>query len=524
MSLETFHNILIERDGGVAILTINRPKVLNALNTQTLDELRRAMLALRHDDSVRAVIVTGSGEKSFIAGADINELAVQTPTGGRDHAMRGQHVFDLIEHLGKPVIAAINGYALGGGCELAMACTMRIAADTAKLGQPEINLGIIPGYAGTQRLARLVGRGRALELLLTGDQISAAEALRLGLVNRVVPAAELMSEARKLARVAGREGADRRALHHRRGEQGTSDAVPRRAGVRGDALRAGRDDRRHARRHAGVPRKAHSRSSRGNSACVTEIPRRLRRRFPERPATASRSSSRASTRRSPSRCATAARAALTEAGAAADDVEELSVPGAFELPQAARCAAESGRFDAVICLGCVIRGETPHFEYISSAVAHGIMEAAGETGVPMAFGVLTTDTQAQAEERAGDGRDNKGFEAAAAALEMAVLFRRLGRPPARAGAAVRFGFEPGPTRGTATEPDGRQRPPARPRSGAADALPMGSRPRPARTRPSRRTGRRTTRTDEMLGEPLREFANSLVRGTIARVTEHRRSS
>jgi 6,7-dimethyl-8-ribityllumazine synthase len=136
-------------------------------------------------------------------------------------------------------------------------------------------------------------------------------------------------------------------------------------------------------------------------------------------------------------------AALREAGAAETDVEEMLVPGAFELPQAARCAAESGRYDAVVCLGCVIRGETPHFEYISSAVAHGIMEAAGETGVPIAFGVLTTDTQAQAEERAGEGPDNKGREAAAAAIEMAVLFRRLGRPPARAGAGRRFGFAGG---------------------------------------------------------------------------------
>jgi enoyl-CoA hydratase len=197
--MENFDNLLVERDGGVATITVNRPKVLNALNTQTLDELRRAVLALKRDDAVRAVIVTGSGDRSFIAGADINELAVQTPVGGRDHAMRGQHVLDLIENLGKPVIAAINGFALGGGCELAMACTIRIAADTARLGQPEINLGIIPGYAGTQRLARLVGKGRALELLLTGDHVTAQEAHRLGLVNRVVPAAELMSEARKLA-------------------------------------------------------------------------------------------------------------------------------------------------------------------------------------------------------------------------------------------------------------------------------------------------------------------------------------
>jgi enoyl-CoA hydratase len=195
----SFENLHIDRDGAVATLTVNRPKVLNALNTQTLDELRRAILELTHDESVRAVILTGAGEKSFIAGADINELSVLTPAGGREHAIAGQHVFDLVEHMSKPVIAAINGYALGGGCELAMACTIRIAADTAKLGQPEINLGLIPGYGGSQRLSRLVGRGRALELLLTGDQIPAAEALRLGLVNRVVPAAELMIEAKKLA-------------------------------------------------------------------------------------------------------------------------------------------------------------------------------------------------------------------------------------------------------------------------------------------------------------------------------------
>ena len=195
----SFENLLVERDGGVAILTINRPKVLNALNSQTLDELRRAILDLKRDDSVRTVILTGAGEKSFIAGADINELATQTPVSGREHAMAGQHILDLIEHMGKPVIAAINGFALGGGCELAMACTIRIAADTAKLGQPEINLGLIPGYAGTQRLTRIVGRGRALELLLTGDQVTAQEAHRLGLVNRVVPAAELMAEAKKLA-------------------------------------------------------------------------------------------------------------------------------------------------------------------------------------------------------------------------------------------------------------------------------------------------------------------------------------
>jgi len=195
----TFDNLLVDRDAAVATITVNRPKVLNALNSQTLDELRRAILDLKRDDSVRAVILTGAGEKSFIAGADINELATQTPVSGREHAMSGQHILDLIEHMGKPVIAAINGFALGGGCELAMACTIRIASEHARLGQPEINLGLIPGYAGTQRLTRIVGRGRALELLLTGDQVTAQEAHRLGLVNRVVAAADLLAETRKIA-------------------------------------------------------------------------------------------------------------------------------------------------------------------------------------------------------------------------------------------------------------------------------------------------------------------------------------
>ena len=195
----SFENLLLERDGAVAVLTINRPQVLNALSTQTLDELRRAVLELQHDAGIRAVIITGAGEKSFVAGADINELAVQRPVQGKEHALRGQHVFDLIENMGKPVIAAINGYALGGGCELAMACTLRVAADTARLGQPEINLGIIPGYGATQRLPRLVGKGIALDLLLTGRQITAQEAQQIGLVNRVVPAASLMADVRALA-------------------------------------------------------------------------------------------------------------------------------------------------------------------------------------------------------------------------------------------------------------------------------------------------------------------------------------
>ena len=192
-------NLIVERDAAVLTVTINRPKVLNALNAATLAELGGVIDEAQSDPAVRVVVITGAGEKAFVAGADINELAQQTPVGGRDHARHGQALFDRIEALGKPVIAAVNGFALGGGCELAMACTMRIAADTAQFGQPEINLGLIPGYAGSQRLPRLVGAGRALELLLTGNRISAEEAWRIGLVNKVVPAAQLAAEVRTLA-------------------------------------------------------------------------------------------------------------------------------------------------------------------------------------------------------------------------------------------------------------------------------------------------------------------------------------
>lgn len=194
-----YENLLVEQDGAVLIITINRPDKLNALNTKTVNELAAAMDAAAADAAVRALVLTGAGEKSFVAGADINELAVQSPVSGREHARAGQAVFDRIERLGKPVIAAVNGFALGGGCELAMACTLRIAADHAKFGQPEINLGLIPGYAGSQRLPRLVGRGRALELLLVGAPITAEEAWRIGLANKVVPGAQLMQEARSLA-------------------------------------------------------------------------------------------------------------------------------------------------------------------------------------------------------------------------------------------------------------------------------------------------------------------------------------
>jgi enoyl-CoA hydratase len=194
-----YEHLLVAIDGAVATVTVNRPKVLNALNAATLTELGEAFRALQADAFVRVVILTGAGEKAFVAGADINELATLTPDAGKAHAGLGQGVFNVIEQLGKPVIAAVNGFALGGGCELAMACTVRLAADTATFGQPEVKLGLTPGFGGTQRLPRLVGKGRALELVLGGGMIDAAEAFRIGLANRVVPAASLLDEARALA-------------------------------------------------------------------------------------------------------------------------------------------------------------------------------------------------------------------------------------------------------------------------------------------------------------------------------------
>jgi enoyl-CoA hydratase len=194
-----YENIILESRNRIAYITINRPKVLNALNMQTMDELRQAFTQLKGDKEVRVVILTGAGEKSFVAGADINELQKNNPVEAKEYTHRGQAVLDLIENLGKPVIACINGFALGGGCELALACTMRLASENAKLGQPEVKLGIIPGYGGTQRLPRLVGKGVAAQLLLTGDMISAQEAHRIGLVNEVVGAAELIQRAEAIA-------------------------------------------------------------------------------------------------------------------------------------------------------------------------------------------------------------------------------------------------------------------------------------------------------------------------------------
>jgi enoyl-CoA hydratase len=201
-----YQTITSSSSGRIATITINRPDKLNALNAETKAELKALFTEIKNDNAVDVVVLTGAGEKSFVAGTDIKELTVLNATTGKEFSSKGQEVFDLIENLGKPVIAAVNGYALGGGCELALACHIRIASENAKFGQPEVNLGIIPGYGGTQRLARLVGRGRAMELILTGNQIDAQEALRIGLVNKVVPQTDLLSTATAMAQLIASKG------------------------------------------------------------------------------------------------------------------------------------------------------------------------------------------------------------------------------------------------------------------------------------------------------------------------------
>jgi enoyl-CoA hydratase/carnithine racemase len=196
-------NVLYEKRSGIAYVTLNRPKVLNALNTPTWKDLRTAFEDARGDAAVRGVILTGAGDKAFVAGADIGELAHLSAFEAQQSSRFGQEVLDLIENLGKPVIAAINGFALGGGCETAMACTIRIAVDSARFGQPEVTLGLVPGGGGTQRLPRLVGKGRALQLILSGEMISAQEAFRIGLVNEIVPAGDLITRAEAILKKIG---------------------------------------------------------------------------------------------------------------------------------------------------------------------------------------------------------------------------------------------------------------------------------------------------------------------------------
>ncbi len=201
-----YNNLLLDIKNNTAIVTINRPEKLNALNNQTLNELKNVFEDLRRNDEVYSVIITGSGEKAFVAGADISELNKLNMLEGKQFAEFGQSVFSIIENFSKPVIAAVNGFALGGGCELALSCHFRIASENAKFGQPEVNLGIIPGYGGTQRLARLVGSGIAMEMILTGDMIDANEAFRIGLVNKIFPASELQQKVFEIAQKINSKG------------------------------------------------------------------------------------------------------------------------------------------------------------------------------------------------------------------------------------------------------------------------------------------------------------------------------
>jgi len=201
-----YQTLLVNTKDRVATITINRPDKLNALNAQCKDELKDLFTNLKTNPDVDVVIITGNGEKAFVAGTDIGELASLDAEAGKDFASHGQSIFDQIQHLGKPVIAAVNGYALGGGCELALACHLRIASENAKFGQPEVNLGVIPGYGGTQRLSRLIGVGKAMEIILTGIQIDAQEALRIGLVNKVVPLSELRPTAESTAKAITAKG------------------------------------------------------------------------------------------------------------------------------------------------------------------------------------------------------------------------------------------------------------------------------------------------------------------------------
>jgi enoyl-CoA hydratase len=199
----TFENVLYEKRDAIAYVTINRPKVLNALSLATWADLRAAFEDARDDDAVRGVIITGAGDKAFVAGADISELAHFTAVEAEQSSRSGQDVLDLVENLGKPVVAAVNGFALGGGCETALACSIRVASEHAKFGLPEVKLGLLPGGGGTQRLPRTVGKGRALQLILTGGMIDAQEAWRIGLVNEVVPAEQLIPRAEAILRQIG---------------------------------------------------------------------------------------------------------------------------------------------------------------------------------------------------------------------------------------------------------------------------------------------------------------------------------
>ena len=247
-----FQNIKLETKNHIAYITIDRPKVLNALNMATMQELKQAFASIKDDADVRVVILTGAGEKAFVAGADIGELSQHTPVSAKAYTHQGQAIIDSIENLGKPVIACINGFALGGGCEIAMACTMRLASENAKLGQPEVKLGLIPGYGGTQRLPRLVGKGIAMQLVLTGEMISAQEAHRIGLVNEVVARGGVDSARRSHRRQDHRQRSAGDSVLHGGGQSRLRSHSGRWLVPGGNAVRRLLLHRRQERRHQSV--------------------------------------------------------------------------------------------------------------------------------------------------------------------------------------------------------------------------------------------------------------------------------
>ena len=455
----TFENILLEKKNSIAYVTVNRPKVLNALNMATMEELRAAFHDIKNDDGIRVVILTGSGEKAFVAGADISELAVQDAVMGKKYAHRGQSVLNLIENLGKPVIACINGFALGGGCELALACTMRLASENAKLGQPEVKLGIIPGYGGSQRLPRLVGKGLAMQHILAGEMISAQEAYRIGLVNEVTAAAELIPRAEAIAAkiIANAPLAVQYAMEavNKGMEMMLAEGLFLEASLFGVCCAT--EDKKEGTAAFLEKRPAAFKGSKSTVERGYFVSDRSASGFlliegqSHHGVTESRRKEKQIENRTSARTKVPAleggldatgsglllsfpalmRSLLSDfcrvlmtgccARARKKDIVLVRVPGAFEIPSAARMLAETGKYDAIICIGCLLRGDTAHYDVIVNEVTRGIGQSAQETGVPHAFGVLTCETLEQAIDRAGLKMGNKGFEAALAAVEMANL-------------------------------------------------------------------------------------------------------
>ena len=416
----SYSNIRFEvGDAGIALLTVNRPEKLNALNTETVLELHDAAARAGSDREVRALIVTGAGEKAFVAGADINQLAVLTPIEAQAYAERGQRVFREIEMLAKPTLAAINGYALGGGLELAMSCAVRVASENARLGQPEVKLGILPGYGGTQRLPRLVGRGRALEMLLSGEPVTAAEAYRIGLVNHVVPQAELLEFSRQWLRKVLANAPLALGLTLQAVDVGLEAGLEQ--GLRFEAaafgLTTATEDKREGTR-AFLEKRPAAFAGKLNMPKVIEG--QLTAAGLKFAIVVSRFNGFIS-----ERLLGGALDALARTGGQPDDIEVVKVPGSWELPVVVRELARQKRHDAIICLGAVIRGDTPHFDYVAGEAVKGIGHVAAESGVPVSFGVLTCNTLEQAIDRAGAKSGNKGFDAAMAAIEMANLMRQL---------------------------------------------------------------------------------------------------